>query len=35
VRVGFDRWINTDDERELADVLRESLARLETLVAPG
>ncbi|MDA0182359.1 TetR family transcriptional regulator [Solirubrobacter phytolaccae] len=34
VRVGFDRWINTDDERELADVLRESLARLETLVAP-
>lgn len=35
VRVAFDRWINEPDERTLADVMRESVARLETLVAPS
>ena len=33
-RVAFERWIHEPDERELADVMREATARLESLVAP-
>ena len=33
-RVAFERWIHDPDERELADVMREATARLESLVAP-
>ena len=33
-RVAFERWIHDTDERELADVMREATARLESLVAP-
>ncbi|MEU6507178.1 hypothetical protein [Streptomyces sp. NPDC046942] len=34
-RVAFERWINTTEERDFRDVVRETLTQLRILAASG
>ncbi|MFE0389707.1 TetR family transcriptional regulator, partial [Streptomyces bungoensis] len=34
-KIGFERWIGADEEREMAQLLRESLAELRAVAAGG
>lgn len=34
-RVAISRWVNTAEDRDLQDVIRETMGRLRTLTAPG